>query len=153
MTAINGEFYIDNLDDAFYLRETNEWDYKGKLAKANIVGFLGDGPFLPGERFQLATSETAVVYFQEFSEQYSSVESAYPVQGDRELLFTDNLAAALAYGDRVICRAHIAAGERIATLTFANMVVAPHAQLYLVMPDPADATLAGVQALFGGGLI
>lgn len=153
MTAINGEFYINNLDDAFYLRETNEWNYKGKLARANIVGFYGDGPFLPGQRFRLATSETHVVFFQEFSEQYSSVESAYPVSAACDLIFTDDLAAALGYGERIVCTAHFEPGEKIATLTFGNMVVAAHAQLYLVMPDTTVGTLAGVQALFGGGLI
>lgn len=146
----DGDFYIDNTNDDFYLHETGHWHKKGRLVRANIVGLWAEGRFVGLDQFELARSATAVKYSQAYSPQYSSVVAAFPPAADVDIVFTDDLASFLAYGIRAICTAHLAANTNVATLTFLTATVAADAPVWIVLPVNADVALAGLRALIGG---
>jgi hypothetical protein len=159
---VDGEFYINNDDSDFYLREGGVWDYKGRLFRANVVGFWGEGRFNAGDVFTLAMSKTAVTYPPAFSGSQSSVTCDYAPSTQRTIVFTDDLAAYLAYGERAICTAVFAPNTKVATLTFLQRdgagespahgaTIAAGAPTWLVLPDPvADTGFAGLRVLIAG---
>lgn len=151
MTAIDGEFYINNANDDFYLRETGQWDKKGKLVRAHIVGLTTEGPFpfVALQSFELALSETDERFYSPFSDAYSSVRAIFPPHGDVTITLTDSLSGFLGKGSNVICSAFIAANTQDAVLTFNDVFVPPRTPLWVVAPLTADPTLAGLRCLFG----
>ncbi len=147
---VDGEFYIDNDKSDFYLRENAAWGKKGRLFRTNIVGFYVSGRFVGGEQYELASSASPVTYDTVFSPMHSSVRAEYPPVADVTLVFTDDLAAYLAYGGRAICTAHIAANTQNATLTFTSAEVAANSPVWLVLPTIADVALSGLRVSIGG---
>ena len=147
---VDGEFYIDNTDNSFYLRESAQWNYKGKLVRAHIVGVTSEGafPFTNAQFFELAISETPEHYSQAFSAARSEVNAVYPTATSCDVVLTDDLSSFLGTGSNVICTAHFSGVAQIATLTFADKIIPAFTPLWVVMPLVADAALAGIRCLF-----
>lgn len=152
MILIDGEFYIDNTTDDFYLREASAWDKKGRLFRSNIVGMLSEAiyPFTDGQTFELAPSATRLRFHEPFSQLRSSVKCDFPAAADCTIIFTDNLAGFLSTGTNVICSAAMSAVSQSAVLTFNDTTVEAFASLWLIMPTPADVAMAGLRAMFAG---
>lgn len=146
----NGDFYIDDITDFLYLREGGGWDKKGKFVRAHIVGLTSEGPFpfTDAQAFELALSETAERYYPAFSASRSEVECIFPTAGACSIVLTDSLSAYLGYGTHVICTATFAAHSKAATLVFNDVIIPARTPLWIVMPIPADATMAGLRCLF-----
>lgn len=149
---VDGEFYIDNDNDDFYLRENGAWGYKGRLFRDDVVAFISPGPypFVAQQTFELAMGSTAVRYYQGYSGVASKVAALYPAAADCVVTFTNNLADFLGHGTSVICSAAIAAGQQQAALTFNDTTVPAFTPLWLVMPETADVAMAGMRAVFVG---
>lgn len=148
---VDGEFYIDDVVSDFYLRESAAWNKKGRLFRANVVGFWGEGPFLSGARFQLAVSKTPVLYTQAFTGAQSKVSCDFPTAASCNVVFTDDLAAYLGRGERAIVTAHFEGVSNLATLTVLDgATIAAGSPVWLVLPDVADAAMAGLRALISG---
>jgi hypothetical protein len=150
LPEVNGEFYINNINAEFFLREDAVWNYKGRFFRANIVGLYAEGRFTGLDVFELARSATSVHYSPGFSPAYSKVTAAYPPAAGVTVVFTDDLATYLAYGERAICTATFAANTNVATLTFLDATVAADAPVWVVLPEVADIALAGLRVLVGG---
>lgn len=149
---VDGEFYIDNVTSNFWLRENAEWDKKGRLVRADIVGLISAGPypFTDGFIFELAIGKNPVAFSQAFSADISSVAAEYPTASACSIIFTDNLAGYLSSGTDIICTASLGASSQIATLEFNDVIVPAFQPLWLVMPSPADVAMAGLRASFAG---
>lgn len=151
---VDGEFYIDNVTNDFFLRENAMWDWKGRLVRANVVGFYGEGPFLAGDRFELAISATPIDYGVSMSEAISEMTCEVPPSSDVTVVFTDDLAAYLGRGERAICTGVFTAGtptSNVAALTFTDAHVAAGSRVWLVLPNEiADPTFAGLHVLIAG---
>lgn len=149
---VNGEFYIDDVSDNFWLRELNAWEYKGRLYRADTVGMISAGPFpfKAGQIFELAPSTMTVHYYPDFSASRSKVSCEYPTHASCEIVFTDNLAGFLSTGTNVICTATFEGVAQNATLVFSDIIVPAFTPVWLVMPASADPTMAGLRALFAG---
>jgi hypothetical protein len=155
MTTVPGndhDFYINNDNDDFYLHEAGFWVKKGRLVRANLVGLVSVGPypFTDMQTFELAPGETAVHYYDAFSQSRSEVVAEYPTAASCDVIFTDNLAGYLSTGTNVICSAHFEGVAQEATLTFNDTIVPAFSPLWVIMPATADLALAGLRALFGG---
>lgn len=152
MTVVNGQFDIDNVAGGFYLRENDVWNFKGKLIRANIVG-LWTAPLFPFttlQQFGCAPADRPISYDPDFSAAYSSVACANAPVDEATINFTDDLAAFLGYGERLICSAVFAAGANAAALTFNTITVPGGRPVWAIMPANPDANLCGVIALIGG---
>lgn len=146
---VDGEFYIDNDNGDFYLREGGAWSRRGRLVRADIVGLYAEGPFLGGAQFELAPTGYDIHYSQSLSANKSSVIVDFPAISTFDLVFTDNLAAYLAYGDRAICSAHFS-GSHVASLTFTDAIVRANSPTWIVLQAAADPSFSGLRALIGG---
>lgn len=149
---VNGEFYIDNIPNDFWLREFDAWNYKGKLVRAEVVGFYVDGPLADLQRFTLAPSVNTVHYSPTISPAYSNAFCRSTPTVPVDVVFTDDLAAFLSAGERAIMTAHWEAGEANATLTFLDAVVTAHTPIFSVFPADHDLTFAVVSMYMGGEL-
>ena len=147
---VNGEFYINNLNKDFWLREFDAWNKKGKLIDNDIVGFYADGPFRDAQTFTLAPSVYAVNYSPALSPSVSRASCASPPTGAVDVVFTDDLPAYLALGERAIMTAHWEPGTTEATLTFLTATIAAHSSVYAVFPTDNDPTFAIVSIYMGG---
>jgi hypothetical protein len=147
---VNGEFYIDDVNDNFWLRENSAWTKKGKLVRAHLVGLTSEGafPFTNAQAFELALSETPEHYYPAFSTARSEVNAIFPTAASCDVVLTNDLASFLGAGSNVICTAHFEGVAQRATLTFADVIIPPFVPLWVVMPLTADATLAGLRCLF-----
>jgi hypothetical protein len=151
LPVVNGEFYIDDMVNDFYLREDGVWEKKGRLFRANVVGFYGEGPFLDADRFQLAAAKGPITYTQAFSAANSSVTCDAPTAASCDVVFTDSLSLFLGRGERAICTAHFEGVANEATLTFLDgAIVAAGSPVWLVLPSTADVAMAGLRALIAG---
>lgn len=149
---VDGEFYIDNVKSAFFLRESAMWDKKGRLMRSDVIGLLSYAthPFEDTQTFELAPGITPVRYYDAFSQARSSVACAGPAAAPCDVVFTDNLAGFLSTGTNVICRASFLPTSSAATLAFTDTTVQAFAPLWVVMPLVADVAMAGLRALFAG---
>jgi hypothetical protein len=145
-------FYINNDNDDFYLRENGVWNKKGRLLRADVVGLVVSGPypFTNGQTFELALGAGPIHYYQAFSGSRSEVTCEYPTAASCDVIFTDNLAGYLSSGSDIICTAHFEGVAQLATLTFNDTMVAAFSPLWIVMPATADIAMAGLRALFAG---
>lgn len=150
MKLINGMFFINNDDDAFYLREANAWSKKGKLVRSHVVGLASPepSPFTALQAFELALSETDERYHSPFSDTRSAVTCLFPTSIACSLALTDSLSAFLGYGTNVICTASFAPNANKATLVFNDTIVRARSPLWVVMPAAADPAMAGIRCLF-----
>jgi hypothetical protein len=149
---VNGEFYIDNDNGEFFLFESGAWNKKGRIVRASVVGLVSVGPFpfTPLQQFELAIGETGARYYDAFSTARSAVSCEYPTAASCDVIFTNNLAGYLSSGTDIICIAHFEGVAQEATLTFTDTTVPALAPLWVVMPASADASMAGLRALFAG---
>lgn len=149
--TVNGEFYIDNDNDHFYLRETNAWNKKGQLVRAHIVGLWSEDifPFTATQVFELGLSSTDEHFYQAFSELHSSVRCIFPTASDTVIVLTDSLSGYLGSGRNVICTATFTGVSNDATLVFNDTVVRKHSPLWVVLPPTPDVAMAGLRCLFG----
>lgn len=147
---VDGEFYLDNVNDNFWLREGGAWVKKGKLVRAHVLGLFSEGgfPFTNAQVFELALSETAEHYYPAFSTPRSEVFATYPTAASCDVVLTNDLASFLGTGSNVICTAHFQGVAQSAALTFADVVVPAFSPMWVVMPMTADVTMAGVRCLF-----
>lgn len=148
----NGNWYIDNDTENFYLCEDNAWVKKGRLFRASIVGLISEGPypFTAQQVFELAIGPSPVRYYPAFSAPRSAVVCDFPAAAECEIVLTDNLAGFLSTGTDIICSAAITPASQTAVLTFNDVTVPANTPLWLVMPAIADVAMAGLRALFAG---
>lgn len=151
--TVNGEFYIDNIPDDFYLREAGAWQFKGRLVRADVLGFYADGPFANAQRFTLAPGVNTVHYSPTISPTYSKAFCRSTPLAPVDVVFTDDLAAYLALGERAIMTAHWEPGEVDATLTFLDAVILKHTPVFAVFPTDNDTTFAIVSIYMGGRVV
>lgn len=152
---INGVFYIDDNNGDFWLYEPQAngklgWDWKGRVYRAGIVGLYAEGPFIAGEKFELAQSELSIEYSQSFSGLWSDVTCDYAPSRALDVVFTNDLALYLGYGLGAICVASFAADEKVATLVFNTAAVPADSPLWAVMPQSPDPAFAGLRLMIGG---
>lgn len=154
VNPVKGEFYINNVNADFYLFENPSptWDLKGRLMRANVVGVVSEWsyPFTDGQIFELAPGQNDTHFYPLFSNARSSLSADFPPQAECQIVLTDDLAAYLGQGKRVVCVADVSPDLHDAVLTFNDIVVPAHTPLWLVMPAAADPTMAGLRALFAG---
>lgn len=148
--VVDGEFYIDNDNDDFWLREGGVWDKKGKLVRAHVLGLASTGPFpfTASQAFELALSETDEHYYPAFSTALSEVVASYPTHASCDVVLTTDLAAFLGSGRNVVCTAHFSGVAQVATLTFNDVIVPKFTPMWVVMPAVADPAMAGLRCLF-----
>jgi len=148
--TVNGEFYINDLNDDFYLRQSDIWNKKGKLVRYHVLGLNSEAlfPFTSFQSFELALNETGEHYFNGLSDLLSSVSCTFPTAGSCDIVLTDNLAGFLGTGANVIGTAHFEGVTQHATLDFADRTIPAHTPLWLVMPEVPDAAMAGLRCLF-----
>jgi hypothetical protein len=151
---VDGEFYIDNDNGDFWLREHSAWDWKGRLFRQTVVGLISAGPFPfnDAQLFELATGATRVHYSDALSLASSSVTCEYPTAASCDVVFTDNLAGYLSSGSPAdaICVASFTGVAQVATLSFTDRFVDPFSPVWVVMPAVADLAMAGLRAVFAG---
>jgi hypothetical protein len=147
---VDGEFYIDNTNDNFWLHESGAWNKKGKLVRAHVLGLTSEGafPFTNAQVFELALSETGEHFYPAFSTARSEVNAIFPTAASCDVILTNDLASFLGTGSNAVCTAHFEGVAQSATLTFADVIIPPFVPLWVVMPLTADATLAGLRCLF-----
>jgi len=152
---VNGEFYIDNENDDFYLREGGVWGWKGRIMRASAIGFYGDGPFTDAQTFPLAEFLSDLRFTAAFSGPRSFIKADAPPSTDVNIVVTDNLAAFLGTGNRAICTGTILAGEGTATtLSWLEGTIVPAgSRLWIVMPSPADPAMAFVRTIIAGEIV
>jgi hypothetical protein len=149
---VDGEFYIDNVPNDFWLRESGAWDKKGRLVRATYVCLVSAGPypFTASQQFELALGETPIHFYDTFSRPRTVVTCEYPAKANCSVVFTDNLAGFLSTGTNVIVQADFTPASQTANLTINDVIVPAFAPLWVVMPAVADLTMAGLRALFAG---
>ena len=147
---VDGEFYIDNDNDTFFLRENSVWNKKGKLVRAHILGLTSEGafPFTNAQAFELALSETPEHYYPAFSDARSEVIAIFPTAASCDVVLTDDLASFLGTGSNVICTASFTGVAQEASLEFTDVVIPAFTPLWVVMPLVADVAMAGIRCLF-----
>lgn len=146
----DGDFYIDNADDYFYLRESGAYAKKGKFVRSHALGLWSEGPFpfTAQQYFELAITETDEHYYQAFSAGRSLVSCIFPTSASCDVILTDSLSGYLGKGSNVICTAHFEGVAQNAVLTFRDYFVRAGSPLWVVMPTVADATMAGIRCLY-----
>lgn len=151
---VDGEFYIDDNVDSFYLREDGAWLYKGKLMRTSGLGFYGEGPFLDKDRFPLASVASPTIYDNVFSPTKTIIKCGYPPATAVEIAITGDVATYLAYGEGALCVASFAANSNTPTLTFptAPIVVPAGATPWIVLPETADIAFGDLHIVLAGAM-
>lgn len=152
--TVNGEFYIDNNNDDFYLRESGVWNWKGRVMRVGGVGFYGEGPFTNAQYYPLSESLCTLQFTAAFSGPRSLIKADAPPSGNVTIVVTDNVASYLGTGGRALCTGTILAGTSDATLTWLEgATVLAGSRMWIVMPLTADPALAFVRAIIAGEIV
>lgn len=148
--AVDHDFYINDLNDDFYLHEAGEWRKLGKLVRAHVIGLWSEStfPFVSLQSFELALSKTDEHFYPDFSASQSTVSCIFPTAASCDVILTDSLSGFLGTGSNAICTAHFEGVAQEATLTFNDVIVRAHTPLWIVLPATPDVAMAGLRCLF-----
>lgn len=119
---------------------------------SEYLGFSGQGPFAPLERFDLAMASVDVAYPGADSATKSRAFAVGPPAADFTCVLVSDLNAYLADGSTVLASVFFAAGTHDGVFTYVDppTILPANTTPWLVMPDIVDPIFESVQIVFVG---